>query len=1139
MRARRLPYALILSFIAAEAHGEAVNSLRLILPPQPDPVVENIGRVFARQVQSRCSARVVVQGEAPRPVESPAEPPVEFTVELAIEPGIGAEGFKIEGGAGGAVRISGNDDRGLLYGVGKFLHTSSYGSQGFTPGSWRGVSVPEKPLRGIYFATHFHNYYQVAPIDEVTRYVEDLSLWGINSFLVWFGMEEFHGIDDPKAQAMLERLRALLKIVKDLGLNACLGCICNDGYANSPASLRADDSTVGHAGYHTRMGDRIFNLGNELCPSKPGVPELELGFCKEKFDVFKSVGLDCWFIWPYDNGGCTCPKCAPWGTNGFLRMAEPLARAYRRAFPKGKVILGTWYFDRWADGEWAGLAEKFNQQKPDWVDYIMADDFGEYPRYPLEKGVPGGFPLLNFPEISMWGQDPWGGYGANPQPGRLQKRWDETGKKLSGGFPYSEGIYEDLNKVICAQLYWAPDRPAMETVKEYVAFEFSPEVVDDVTSAVKILEQNHLRDKIRESAVTACQLVERADAKLTPQARGSWRWRLFRIRASIDQEMYRNSRGQGRDKVFRQAYEELTRISHAKDAWPMLRPAPIPAVNVQGPDLPDPDFLKAKPEVVESWKDMRFGMFICWGPVTLTGLEIGWSRGAPAWGVRHGVAGGKGPTAAGAYDDLYKKWKPEQFSAREWVKVAQETGARYLVFLIKHHDGFCLFDTKLTDYKSTGAASAWKVDVMKEIAGACHEAGMKLIVYYSQPDWHHPDFCGEHHERYIAYLHGQIRELLTGYGRIDGLWFDGLGATAKAWDAENLFKLARGLQPWLIINNRCGLPGDFDTPEQYVGRSQFHRPWESCITLGTQWSWKPDDTLKPPADAIRMLVACAVGDGNLALNTNPMPDGRIEPRQVESFRKIGEWLKKYGESVYGTRGGPFVAPGMGRREFNQDFAMPGGGWWGGSTRKGDAIYLHILRWPPDTITLPAIPRKIVKTSVLSGGEATVKQTDAGIEVGMPAAQRDACDTIVKLELDGPAAGIEVQMPLPISRGKPARASSTWKSQPGFGAAAAFDGDPSTRWGAEENSRSGWLEVDLGKPTRVGRAVIDEGHWNRVRRFELQVEQEGAWKTIASGTTLGPEKEISFAPITACRFRLNILEAADVPTIWELELYEAK
>jgi hypothetical protein len=570
----RLTIALILFCITAEARGEAVKSLRLALPPQAGPVVEKIGRVFVRQIESRCEAKVLAQGDSP------------LVVELAIEPGVGAEGFKIAGGPRGTIRILGNDARGLLYGVGKFLHTATYDRQGFTPGSWRGASVPKMPVRGIYFATHFQNYYQVAPIEEVQQYVEDLALWGPNSFLVWFGMEEFNGIDDPKAQAMLARLRALLKIVKDLGLNASLGCIANDGYRNSPVELRADSGTVNHAHYHTKMGPSLYNLGNELCPSKPGVPEMELGFCKEKFNAFKSIGLDYWFIAPYDNGGCTCAKCAPWGANGYLRTAEPLARAYRQAFPMGKVVLSLWYFDRWGIGEWDGITAKFKTKKPDWIDFVMCDNFEEYPRYPLEHGVPGGLPMLNFPDISMYGQNPWGGYGANPHPGRLEKRWSQTKAKLSGGFPYSEGIYEDLNKVICTQLYWAPDRPAIETVKDYAAFEFSPEVADDVTTVVKTFEENHLRNKIGESAVAACQMIERIDAKLTPQAKRAWRWRLFCVRAALDQEIYRNGLGKGRVSVFREAYEELMKISRAANAWSVLRPELIPAIDVEGPGLP-------------------------------------------------------------------------------------------------------------------------------------------------------------------------------------------------------------------------------------------------------------------------------------------------------------------------------------------------------------------------------------------------------------------------------------------------------------------------------------------------------------------------------------------------------------------------
>ncbi|MBI5822137.1 MAG: alpha-L-fucosidase [Verrucomicrobia bacterium] len=566
------------------------------------------------------------------------------------------------------------------------------------------------------------------------------------------------------------------------------------------------------------------------------------------------------------------------------------------------------------------------------------------------------------------------------------------------------------------------------------------------------------------------------------------------------------------------------------------------AVQLLAADVGQP-WLKADSVALQRWQAMRFGMFICWGPVTLTGLEIGWSRGVPTWGMRPGVAGGKGPTPAVVYDNLYKKWKPEKFNAREWVKIAQDTGARYLVFLIKHHDGFCLFDTKLTDYKSTGPESAWKVDVMKEIAGACHEADMKLIVYYSQPDWHHPDFCGEHHERYIAYLHGQIRELLTNYGRIEGLWFDGLGGSARQWDAENLFKIARSIQPHLIINNRCGLPADYDTPEQYVGRCQFSRPWESCITLGTQWSWKPDDTLKPYTDGIRMLVTCAAGDGNLALNTNPMPDGRIEPRQAESFRKIGQWLRKYGESLYATRGGPFVAPDMGHRQFGHDrtrFVMPGGGWWGGSTHNGNTIYLHILRWPADTITLPPIKPRIIRHSVLTGGESTVKQTGSGIEVSVPAAQRDACDTIVKLELDAPAQDIPVIKPKSatthsLTTGKKATASNWFRKMDTYSPGKAVDDDPDTRWGCDYGTHSCWLEVDLGEPKTFSRALISEPY-GRVQEFELQVKAGDEWKTFHRGKTIGEECDIKFAPVTGRHVRLNLLKTTEGPSIWEFHLF---
>jgi alpha-L-fucosidase len=393
---------------------------------------------------------------------------------------------------------------------------------------------------------------------------------------------------------------------------------------------------------------------------------------------------------------------------------------------------------------------------------------------------------------------------------------------------------------------------------------------------------------------------------------------------------------------------------------------------------------------------MRFGMFICWGPVTLTGQEIGWSRGSQV--------------PVEKYDNLYKEWNPTNFDAKAWVKVVKDTGAKYMVFLTKHHDGFCLFETKHTDYSIMNGP--FKRDVTKELAEACKAEGIGFFPYYSTCDWYHPDFpvtsphgkvkrAVSNLDKYTEYLEAQTAELIKNYGPLTGIWFDVPQCFDKA-RGERVIRHVRSLQPDILVNDRTGASGDFDTPEQNVGGFQSSRPWESCITLGTQWTWKPDDRIKSYSEAVRMLVVCSINDGNLALNTNPMPDGKIEPRQVDNFKKIGDWLKQYGESVYGTRGGPFVAPDWKKRSFNTDlehFSVPEGNWWGGSTRKGNVIYLHILRWPTDVIKLNAIKQKIMKSSVLTGGEAAVKQTEAGIEVSVPADKRDAVDTIVKLELD--------------------------------------------------------------------------------------------------------------------------------------------
>ena len=548
------------------------------------------------------------------------------------------------------------------------------------------------------------------------------------------------------------------------------------------------------------------------------------------------------------------------------------------------------------------------------------------------------------------------------------------------------------------------------------------------------------------------------------------------------------------------------------------------AATAQEAESTEWDMLTAKPEVVETWQDMRFGMFNCWGPVSLTGLEIGWSRGAPRGGEFR-VRQGQGPTPVDVYDNLYKEWKPDQFDAAKWVQVAKDAGMKYMIFLVKHHDGFCLYDTELTDYRSTGPESAWKVDVMKAVADACHAADLKLIIYYSQPDWYHPDYRTKNHARYIEFLHGQVRELLTNYGRIDGFWFD-LGGKPEDWDSERLFKMMRTLQPWLIINNRCGLPGDFDTPEQRLGRFQLERPWETCMTLGTQWSWKPEDDVKSLKQCIDVLVTCAGRNGNLALNTGPMPNGQIEPRQAERFREIGRWLSDYGESIYGTRGGPFWGLGC------------------VTTHKGDKIYVHVLDWHDDRVLLPPITQKILSHKVLTGGEATVVAGDEGVEIIIPPEHRHELDTIIALELDGSASEIEVAAIRSgsLTFGKPVTASHVYDLKPevtrNYKPEFAVDGDPQSGWTYNPGVPVASIEIDLGEPQTFDRAWLNEPY-NRIQQYELQAEVDGAWKTLHAGTTLGENCSLRFDAVTAQRVRLTVLETTTNPLVGEIQLFRTR
>lgn len=552
-------YILFTSPIITAQKGEhGSKTFEIVLPSDATPVLKNIASILERQISQRCNAQSLVGDN------------ILLRIELLIEQNIGSETFSIEDGKNNVIRIIGGDEKGVLFGIGKFLRSSSYNQSGFVVGEWRGTSAPDSPVRAVYLATHFNNYYEAAPIEEVVNYIQDLGLWGYNTIIIHYPTWQFDDLQDESAQNWIKRFRTVLIGAKECGLNIGLIQCPNQGYKSASAALRGT----------TVPGNRRGNHGVNLCPSKPEAQALLLRLYSDLFDQFKNIGLDYFISWPYDEGGCACNECWPWGARAFLNISKDLEILAKNKFPDCKFILSTWCFenedDSNPDGEWVGLKYSLENENS-WVNYIMADGHDNYfPKFLLEQGVPGNLPLLNFPEISMFGMSPWGGYGTNPAPQHFQLLWDRIKDNVSGGAPYSEGIYEDLNKAIIAGFYWNHDRKAEDAVKEYISFEFSSEVADDMLEVVRIFEQNHNRKNILYSAVRAFELVEMAKVHLTNNVLKSWRWRIFYLRALIDKELYQ-SNGKLEGESLKAAFKELTLLYHVEGAHSM--PIKPPVIN--------------------------------------------------------------------------------------------------------------------------------------------------------------------------------------------------------------------------------------------------------------------------------------------------------------------------------------------------------------------------------------------------------------------------------------------------------------------------------------------------------------------------------------------------------------------------------
>ncbi len=523
--------------------------------------------------------------------------------------------------------------------------------------------------------------------------------------------------------------------------------------------------------------------------------------------------------------------------------------------------------------------------------------------------------------------------------------------------------------------------------------------------------------------------------------------------------------------------------------------------------------LKADPARVEQWQDYRFGVFMHWDPSCQLTPAMSWSRnGRRPHHPKDGVHSPNGIPSE-VYDRQYKTFNPVKFDADRWVRMIKDAGAKYFVFTAKHHQGFCMFDSAVTDYGIM--STPFKRDICKELADACHKHGIELFFYYSQPDWtearYRADIESADFDRFrTEFLEPQVRELVTNYGRLGGIWWDGLGKHPDTWDTPGLLKMMREKQPHLISNHRCAPRhwrfGDFDGPEKEVGHFQVNRPWETCEIIGGGWGYGGVGTGISFKDCIGLLVRCAGSGGNLLLNTGPAPDGTINPRHVERYMQMGAWLKQYGESIYATRGGPY---------------MPGP--WGCATRSktGNRIYLHVLGHWDGLIALPDLDAKVVDCEVLTGGTASVKQEDGTLTVCVDDGKKrkraniiHEFDTVIALDLDRPAMDVPVVASVggSVTVGANVTASSKAGDQNPAQAVVAADATEFSegtfvraQWKPDRNDEAPWLEVEFEEPRNISQIQMHEGRYGNpsaVTEFTISARINGQWNPIYRGSGVG-------------------------------------
>ena len=375
----------------------------------------------------------------------------------------------------------------------------------------------------------------------------------------------------------------------------------------------------------------------------------------------------------------------------------------------------------------------------------------------------------------------------------------------------------------------------------------------------------------------------------------------------------------------------------------------------------------------------KFGMFIHWGIYSIP------SRGE--WVMLNERI------PAEEYNRFAQQFNPRRYHPAEWVALAKAAGMKYMVLTAKHHDGFALFDSQVSEFTSVKTAA--RRDLVAEYVQACRDGGLKVGLYFSLPDWQWPAFfTGREKDpagwaKYIDFVHAQLRELCTNYGKIDLLWYDGMTApgrksdTAEDWRAKELNAMLRALQPQILINNRSGLPEDFDTAEQNFRASEAGRPWEMCLTMNNQWGWFAADPLwKPTKQLVHTLTACAYAGGNFLLNVGPKPDGTIPPQSVKRLQEIGRWLEVNGEAIYGVDRSSFPT-----------------GTAGCAAERGKTIYVFTHWWPGRVMTLPRVEFEVKSARILGCLQPVLLERDGDrLRLkNLPKRAPDSRTTVIALE----------------------------------------------------------------------------------------------------------------------------------------------